>query len=119
FDTPTGGLYHRNEQLIRRPTTTWNIGGTYTGAHGNLDLRVLHVGNRADRDFTPFPAIPVVDPAYTRIDLGAEVPVTVSGGVKRLDLTLHVENLLDVRYQSVYKFLSPRRVVLAGARFTF
>ena len=119
FDTTSGGLYHRNEQLIRRPTTTWNAGATYTGAHGSFDVRVLHVGRRADRDFTPFPALPVVDPAYMRTDLGADVPLTVGGNVKQVDLTLHVENVFDATYQSVYKFLSPRRVVLAGARFTF
>jgi outer membrane receptor protein involved in Fe transport len=119
FDTTSGGLYHRNEQLIRRPTTTWNAGATYTNVHGSFDLRVLHVGRRADRDFTPFPALPVVDPAYTRTDLGADVPLTVGGNVKQVDLTLHVENVFDATYQSVYKFLSPRRVVLAGARFTF
>jgi len=119
FDTTSGGLYHRNEQLIRRPTTTWNAGATYTNVHGSFDLRVFHVGRRADRDFTPFPALPVVDPAYTRTDLGADVPLTVGGNVKQVDLTLHVENVFDATYQSVYKFLSPRRVVLAGARFTF
>ena len=29
FDTTSGGLYHANEQLIRRPTTRWNLGGSY------------------------------------------------------------------------------------------
>jgi vitamin B12 transporter len=120
FDTTSGGLYHRNQQLIRRPTTTWNAGVSYLARHGSVDLRVLHVGRRADRDFVPFPALPVVDPAYTRTDLGADLPLNVFGtGGKAADLTLHVENLFDETYQSVYKFLSPRRTVLAGARVTF
>jgi vitamin B12 transporter len=120
FDTTTGGLYHRNEQLIRRPGTTWNVGGTFSGSRGSIDLRVLRVGRRTDRDFTPFPALPVVDPAYTRTDVGADLPLRVGGtGIKTFDLTLHVENLFDTSYQSVYKFLSPRRTVLTGARLTF
>jgi vitamin B12 transporter len=120
FDTTTGGLYHRNEQLIRRPGTTWNVGAAYVGVRGSVDLRVLRVGRRTDRDFTPFPALPVVDPPYTRTDLGADLPLSLGGtGVKAVDLTLHVENLFDTTYQSVYKFLSPRRTVLAGARVTF
>jgi vitamin B12 transporter len=120
FDTTSGGLYHANEQLIRRPTTTWNLGGSYLGEHASIDLRVLHVGSRTDRDFNPFPALPVLDPAYTRTDLGADVPLSVGGStIKATDLTLHVENLFDANYQSVYKFLSPRRTILAGARVTF
>jgi vitamin B12 transporter len=120
FDTTSGGLYHRNEALIRRPMTTWNTGAAYVGAHGSIDLRVTHVGRRTDRDFEPFPALPVVDPAYTRTDVGADLPLSVLGtGVKAADLTLHVENLFDATYQSVYKFLSPRRTILAGARLTF
>jgi len=120
FDTSSGGLYHRGEQLIRRPTTTWNAGASYTGARASVDLRVMHVGERTDRNFVPFPALPVVDPAYTRLDLGADVPLGIGGAsVRAVDLTLHVENLLDTTYQSVYNFLSPRRSVLAGARVTF
>jgi len=120
FDTTSGGLYHRNEQLIRRPTTTWNAGASYVGGHGSVDLRVTRVGRRTDRNFIPFPALPVVDPAYTRTDLGADLPLSIPGsGIKAADLTLHVENLFDATYQSIYGFLSPRRTVLAGARVTF
>ena len=120
FDTTSGGLYHANEQLIRRPTTTWNLGGSYLGDRARVDLRVLHVGSRTDRDFSPFPALPVVSPAYTRADLGADVPFSVGGsGIKSADLTLHVENLFDTNYEAVYNFLSPRRTILAGARLTF
>jgi len=120
FDSTSGGLYHAGEALIRRPTTTWNAGASYSSARGSIDLRVTRVGRRTDRNFIPFPALPVVDPAYTRTDLGADVPLTLPGTeVKGADLTLHVENLFDANYQSVYGFLSPRRTVLAGARITF
>ncbi|MGE5098551.1 MAG: TonB-dependent receptor plug domain-containing protein [Deltaproteobacteria bacterium] len=120
FDSTSGGLYHAGEALIRRPTTTWNAGAAYVSMHGSFDVRVTRVGRRTDRDFVPFPALPVVDPAYTRTDLGADVPLTIPGSaLKAADLTLHVENLFDATYQSVYGFLSPRRTVLAGARVTF
>jgi outer membrane receptor protein involved in Fe transport len=120
FDSTSGGLYHAGEALIRRPTTTWNAGVAYVSMHGSFDVRVTRVGRRTDRDFVPFPALPVVDPAYTRTDLGADVPLTIPGSaLKAADLTLHVENLFDATYQSVYGFLSPRRTVLAGARVTF
>lgn len=120
FDTTSGGLYRANEQLIRRPTTSWNLGGAYAGDRARLDLRVTRVGERADRDFRPFPAKAVVDPAYTRADLAAAVPLrAVAPRLAGAELTLRVENLFDADYQSVFNFLSPRRTVLAGARLTF
>ncbi len=120
FDTTSGGLYHEGEQLIRRPTTSWNLGGTYTAQYANIDLRIIHVGERTDRDFRPFPALPVVDPAYMRTDLGADVPLTPLGAqFSTAALTLNIENLFDVNYQSIFNFLSPRRTILAGARLTF
>jgi vitamin B12 transporter len=120
FDSTSGGLYHAGQQLIRRPTTTWNLGAVYTSRSGSVDVRVTRVGDRPDRDFRPFPATPVVDPAYTRTDLGANLPLDRFTSVARgAELTLHVENLFDVNYQSVFNFLSPRRTILAGARVTF
>ena len=120
FDSSSGGLYHQGEQLIRRPTTSWNLGATYGATFASLDVRAIHVGERTDRDFRPFPALPVVDPAYTRIDVGGDVPLR--GLAPRLDgaaITLHVENLFDTNYQSVFNFLSPRRTILVGARTSF
>lgn len=120
FDTTSGGLYKANEQLIRRPATSWNLGGSFTSRRGNVDVRVTHVGERSDRDFRPYPAVPVTDPAYTRTDLGADLPLgPIAPQLEDAALTLHVENLFDVKYQSVFNFLSPRRTVLAGGRVSF
>jgi vitamin B12 transporter len=120
FDTTSGGLYHAGEALIRRPTTGWNLAGTYAARGASLDVRMTHVGRRSDRDFRPFPATPVTDPAYTRTDLGAVLPIALLiPDAPHAELTLHVENLFDVRYQSVFNFLTPRRVVEAGARIEF
>src|SRR6185437_13739770 len=66
FDTTSGGLYHEGEALIRRPRTSWNIGGTYAALGATLDVMVTHVGARSDRDFRPFPALPVIDAPYSR-----------------------------------------------------
>ena len=120
YDTSSGGLYHAGEQLIRRPTTEWNIGAAWIGRRGTVDVRLMHVGSRSDRDFRPYPAVPVVDPAYDRVDLGATLPLSdFAPRLNGLEATLHVENLFDARYQSVFNFLSPRRTVLAGARARF
>jgi vitamin B12 transporter len=120
FDKTSGGLYKVNEQLIRRPTTSWNAGAAYTSAAGSLDLRLVHVGDRTDRDFRPYPATPVVVRAYTRTDLGAVLPLRqFSRALPVAELTLRVENVFDTHYQSIFNFLTPGRTVLAGARVTF
>ena len=120
YDTTTGGLYHAGEQLIRRPTTSWNVGGAWAQRAGSLDLHVIHAGARSDRDFRPYPATAVVDPPYTRVDLGAVLPFAdFTPRLTDLEATLHVENLFDAKYQSVFNFLSPRRTVLVGARARF
>jgi vitamin B12 transporter len=120
FDTTSGGLYHRGEALIRRPTTTWNLGGAYASSKGALDVRVTHIGDRADRDFRPFPAKPVVDPAYSITNVGGRLPLgDFEPRLDNVELTLRVENLFDKTYQSVFNFLSPRRTVLLGGKVTF
>jgi vitamin B12 transporter len=120
YDTTTGGLYHAGEQLIRRPATEWNVGGAWSGRQGSLDVRLMHVGSRTDRDFRAYPAVPVVDPAYDRVDLGAVLPLAaIAPRLNGLEATLHVENLFDASYQSVFNFLSPGRTILAGARARF
>jgi vitamin B12 transporter len=120
FDSTGSGLFHKNEQLIRRPTTSWNVGAGFNNARGSVDLRFVHVGDRPDRDFRPYPAKPVVVDAFTRTDLSGVLPLAQFA--PRLDgaeLTLRVENLFDKEYQSVFNFLTPRRMVLVGARMTF
>ena len=120
FDTTGSGLFHKNEQLIRRPTTSWNLGAAFHDARGNVDLRVIHVGERADRDFRPFPAAPVVDTAYTRVDVSGALPLgQFAPKAAGAELTLRLENLFDKKYQSVFNFLTPRRTALVGARVTF
>ena len=120
FDTSSGGLYRRGENLIRRPTTSWTLGGVYTSSIGSVDLHVVHAGQRSDRDFRPFPFVAVVDSAYTRTDVGATLGLAwISPRLATTEITLHAENLFDTKYQSVFNFLSPRRTLLVGARTSF
>jgi vitamin B12 transporter len=120
FDTSSSGLYRRGESLIRRPTTTWTLGGIYTAPLGSVDVHVIRVGDRTDRDFRPFPFVAVVDSAYTRTDVGATLNLArVSPRLATTEITFHAENLFNVDYQSVFNFLTPRRTVLIGARTSF
>ena len=120
FDVTPAGLYRRDEQLIRRPRTSWNLGAQFSRAGGSLDLRAIHVGVRTDRDFRPYPAVPVVVAAYTRTDFAASLPLRrLLTAARGAELTVRVENLFDVEYQSAFNFLTPRRTILGGVRMTF
>ncbi|HEY6826269.1 MAG TPA: TonB-dependent receptor [Gemmatimonadaceae bacterium] len=120
FDTSSSGLYLRGENLIRRPTTSWTFGGAYTSSIGSVDLHVIRVGRRSDRDFRPFPFVAVVDSAYTRTDLGATLDLArITPRLATTEITLHAENLFDAKYESVFNFLSPRRTLLIGVRTSF
>jgi vitamin B12 transporter len=120
FDTSSSGLYRRGESLIRRPTTSWTLGGAYASSIGSVDVHVIRIGQRSDRDFRPYPSLAVIDSAYTRTDVGATIQLgRFSPKLATTEVTLHAENLFDTKYTSVFNFLSPRRTLLLGARTSF
>ncbi|HET7632307.1 MAG TPA: TonB-dependent receptor [Gemmatimonadaceae bacterium] len=117
FDTTGNGLYHLGEQLIRRPTTSWNaLVRAGTAVRGTVDLRLMYVGRRADRDYRAYPAVPVTMPGYLRVDLSAVYPLRSLSGFEAATLTLRVQNLTGTTYQSVFNFLAPGRMILGGVR---
>jgi vitamin B12 transporter len=104
------------DELIRRPTHSGSVVVSYARPLGmSLGTAVSYVGRRPDTDFSQFPSPRVTLPAYTRVDLSAEYPLT---GLKRggLSLNARVDNVFDKRYEDVFHFASPRRTVLVGGR---
>lgn len=117
FDTTSGGLYHLGQPLIRRPATSWNAAlSAASPSRGSLDLRVSYVGRREDRDFRVYPAVPVTLPAYTLVDVGGSYPIDRAPRGRGTTLTLRIQNLTGARYQSVFNFLAPGRMLLVGLR---
>jgi hypothetical protein len=122
---------------------TLDAGVGYHAGRGGVDVRARRVGTRDDVFYAPdFSASRVTLPAYTRVDLSAELGLLRASaggeGVGRgtAVLTLRVENAFDAHYTDVagvnYDFAStdaaalrltgyraaPRRV-LAGVRLGF
>jgi len=104
------------DALIRRPTHSGTLVLSYSRPHGaSLGTFISYVGKRPDLDFAQFPSQRVTLPAYTKVDLSAEYPLT---GPNRAQLSVNarIENLFNRRYEEVLNFASPRRTVLVGGR---
>lgn len=115
YDNSSAGLYRAGERLIRRPDRTVTADLSYRGRGPvSATARLLAVGIRHDRDYTAFPAAPVVLPSYERLDLSAEY--RLGSGRRERTLSLRVENATDERYENVYNFLTPRRTMSLGIR---
>ena len=104
------------DALIRRPSHSGSVVVMYSRpASAGVGVALNFVGKRADTDFAQFPSPRVTLPAYTRLDISAELPISVQ---KRGGLTLNarVENALNKRYEDALHFAAPGRTVLIGAR---
>jgi outer membrane receptor protein involved in Fe transport len=77
-------------------------------------------GVRDDVDFRAFPAVVVELPAYTTVNLAADIEV-IRGAPGRAGLSgvVRVENLFNERYDPVVGFAGRRRGVFGGAKFRF
>ena len=86
------------------------------GAQGQVAVTALHVGKRDDRDFSTFPARPVRLDAFTRLDVGATVPLPARAGWPATALTLRGENVTNAAYQQIARFAAPGRTLVLGLR---
>ncbi|MFC1661583.1 TonB-dependent receptor plug domain-containing protein [Gemmatimonadota bacterium] len=121
FDQGSGATFVEGERLLRRPTHLFSVSGAYALGHlGSLNAGVRFVGNRDDRDFSTWPAAPVLLSRYTVVDLGATFTLVAARDRRPgLALLIRGENLLGERYQEAFGFPAPGRGVYAGARVTF
>jgi vitamin B12 transporter len=106
------------DALIRRPSHSGTVVLSYARpSSGSFGAAINFVGKRPDIDFAQFPSPRVTLPAYAKLDLSAELPLTgpARGG---LSLNARLENALDKRYEDVLRYAAPGRTILVGARAT-
>lgn len=104
------------DALIRRPSHSGSLVVEYSRpASVNVGATVNYVGKRPDTDFSQFPSPRVTLPAYTKLDLSAELPI-FSAARHGFALNARVENALNKRYEDALHFAAPGRTVLIGAR---
>lgn len=109
--TGAGGTFVKGEPLLRRPARSGSATVGYRARH-SVSLTALHTGARSDRDFSAFPARPVTLAPFTRLD--ASVALDAGRLLRGSHVTLRGENVANKRYENVYGFRTPGRILLAG-----
>lgn len=119
-DTASSAEFVKDSTLLRRPKRTVTISVDYRPRDRMmLGVSVRHVGDRADRDFSSFPAVRVRLPRYTDLAVFGEVDIIRPARGAVVTLTGRVDNALDERYQEAFGFAAPGRRIVAGAMVRF
>lgn len=114
FDTGANATFVQGNRLLRRPSVTGSLQATTRlTSHVAIDARALLVGSRDDRDFSSFPATPIVLESYRRVDAGVTYRLSASGG---LELFARAENLFGATYHEIANFAAPGRAMTVGVR---
>lgn len=112
LDDGPGAEFVAGEGLLRRPRHTLSADLTRVVSSGaSVSAGVRRVGERADRDFSTFPAGRIAMNAYTVVHAGAEFDLAALGSV-----VVRGDNLLDADYQEVLGFRAPGRSFSVGVR---
>ncbi len=117
FDAGEGATFVEGKRLLRRPHAV--LGGSVgyrVDGRATLRASVRQIGEREDRDFSTFPATPVILQAYTLLSAGGEFALLNGAAGASLALTLRADNLLAAEYQEVFGFAAPGRQLYVGAR---
>ena len=115
FDEGQNATFVEGSRLLRRPSVTAALSASSRlTSRLSIDGRLIAVGSRDDRDFSGFPAEPVVLESYQRLDAG--IAFSLPAGVGAVTVFLRGENLLDSDYQEIANFKSPGRTVFVGVR---
>jgi vitamin B12 transporter len=103
------------ETLIRRPKNKIGFDLNYHFINkGNVNLGVIYVGKRDDKDFSISPPRRVKLDQYTLVNLAASYDIS-----KNFQLFGRVENLLDKEYEEAKGFGTPGLSFFGGMKLSF
>ena len=116
-DSGPSASFVKGDRLLRRPTHLASLRMTeVTSSKRTFELQLTYTGSRDDRDFSTFPATPVVMKAFARIDASWQQPLTRSAEDDGPVLITRVENALNTNYQQTLGFRAPGRTLYIGIR---
>lgn len=113
-----GGLFVTGGRLLRRPEHSGNIQADYQTKTWGMNLMVLGVGDRTDRNFVAAGSPRVKNGAYWRADVSGWYSLGKFEG-SEWKAKLRIENLTDTRYQEAHGFPNPGIFAMAGLEASF
>ncbi|MGQ0539548.1 MAG: TonB-dependent receptor plug domain-containing protein [Gemmatimonadaceae bacterium] len=121
FDRGAGATFVRGQRLLRRPSVSGSLSAsTSLTTRLSADARLLHVGSRDDRDFSGFPAKPVVLESYQRLDVGVTYRFLERGAhAPSVAAFARAENVLGSGYEEIANFAAPGRTLTLGLRLAY
>lgn len=109
--------FRTGDRLLRRPTHSAGVEGQGRWGRVSAYGALRWTGDRADADFTTFPATRVELPAVAVTDVAGELLLVSGAGARpAVTLTARIENLFDAEYQMAFGFPALGRTVLVGGR---
>lgn len=101
------------DELLRRPRNKSAVNLTYRLPQGgDINLDVIHVGSRKDKDFNTNEIITLA--AYTVVNLAASWQIT-----EQIKITGRVDNLFDEEYEEVSGYGTPGMAGYLGVSMSF
>lgn len=113
-----GGLFVPGGRLLRRPEHSGNLQADYQTKTWGINLMVLGVGDRVDRNFALAGSPRVKNPSYWRADVSGWYSLGRFEGAD-WKAKLRVENVTDTRYQEAFGFPNPGVFAMAGLEAAF
>jgi vitamin B12 transporter len=101
-----------NQKLIRRPKhkASLFVNSDIT-ERANVNLEVIYVGERDDKNFSLFPAERIILESYALINIAGHYDL-----FEILRIFGRVENLLNTEYEEIYGFARPELSAYGGIR---
>jgi vitamin B12 transporter len=114
LQTGESATFVEGNRLLRRPSTQASAtAGINLPSRATADIVMTYTGARDDRDFSTFPAAPVVLPSWTRVDVAITKAIELGA---RFELRARIENLLGSRYEEIANYPAAGRSLTIGVR---
>ena len=115
FDEGAGATFVLGEPLMRRPAQSARAEWSRAfGDRSSVIVGASYTGSTHDRDYSQWPASPVLLPARTLVDLAANLRLTPSSARVPVQARLRGDNLTNVAYEGIFGFRAPGRSVRVG-----
>ena len=108
------GALEEGKALLRRPRRQGSLEVAWSVRRTSLSLTATRTGARDDYDYTAGTRRRLAP--FTLLDAAAELPLLGDATRRSLALTIRGENLGGARYQNVYGYATPGRVLWLGLR---